>query len=288
MLNSYGIIHKYKIIPTILETFLNRLEEGYCRNHNPYHNNLHASDVTQTLHYILYQTGLMNWMTDLEIFATLLAALIHDYEHTGTTNNFHVKTGSEMALIYNDRSVLENHHLSSAFSLLKSEDCNILANLSTDEYRELRTLVINMVIATDMSFHAQKLNKIKKLVKSKDAKLDRTEALEMVLHCCDISNPAKPWELSRRWTMLVMEEFFHQGDLERDLSLPISPLCDRHSTYLPESQIGFIDFIVEPSFVGWYYVEMFMLYLILSCLLELTIELAINQCLNKKILTLLW
>lgn len=54
-------------------------------------------------------------MSDLEIFATLVAAIVHDYEHTGTTNNFHVMSGSDTALLYNDRAVLENHHISAAF-----------------------------------------------------------------------------------------------------------------------------------------------------------------------------
>jgi len=56
-----------------------------------------------------------NWLTDLEIFATLVAAIIHDFEHTGTTNNFHVMSGTETALLYNDRAVLENHHISASF-----------------------------------------------------------------------------------------------------------------------------------------------------------------------------
>ncbi|KAJ8867874.1 hypothetical protein PR048_031679 [Dryococelus australis] len=61
-----------------------------------------------------------NWMTDLEIFATLLAAIIHDYEHTGTTNNFHVMSGTETALLYNDRAVLENHHISASFRSVRT------------------------------------------------------------------------------------------------------------------------------------------------------------------------
>jgi calcium/calmodulin-dependent 3',5'-cyclic nucleotide phosphodiesterase len=56
-----------------------------------------------------------NWLTDLEIFAAIIAAIIHDFEHTGTTNSFHVMSGSETALLYNDRSVQENHHISAAF-----------------------------------------------------------------------------------------------------------------------------------------------------------------------------
>ena len=39
-----------------------------------------------------------------------------------------------------------------------------------------------------------------------------------------------------------------QGDLERDRGLPCSPLCDRQSTAVEQSQISFINFIVEPSF----------------------------------------
>ncbi|XP_068084842.1 dual specificity calcium/calmodulin-dependent 3',5'-cyclic nucleotide phosphodiesterase 1A [Anabrus simplex] len=247
LLNRYGMIHKFKVSPTTLETFLQRVEEGYCRYQNPYHNNVHAADVAQTIHYMLCQTGLMNWMTDLEIFATLVAALIHDFEHTGTTNNFHVMSGTETAMLYNDRAVLENHHVSASFRIMREEDCNILHNLSREEFREFRTLVIDMVLATDMSFHFQQLKNMKNLLTLEEPTVDKSKALSLVLHCCDISHPAKRWDLHHRWTMLLLEEFFRQGDKEHELGLPFSPLCDRKTTLVAESQIGFIEFIVEPS-----------------------------------------
>lgn len=189
----------------------------------------------------------MHWLTDLEIFATLVAALIHDYEHTGTTNNFHVMSGSDTAMLYNDRAVLENHHISAAFRVLKDDDCNILQNLSRDEYRELRTLIIDMVLATDMSFHFQQLKTMRNTLTLPEPSIDKSKAMALVLHCCDISHPAKKWDLHHKWTMLLLEEFFRQGDLERELGLPFSPLCDRNNTLVAESQIGFIEFIVEPS-----------------------------------------
>ncbi|XP_012271302.1 calcium/calmodulin-dependent 3',5'-cyclic nucleotide phosphodiesterase 1 isoform X2 [Orussus abietinus] len=247
LLNRYGMIHKFKVPPAVLETFLGRVEEGYCRHRNPYHNNLHAADVAQTMHYVLCQTGLMNWLTDLEIFATLVAAIIHDYEHTGTTNNFHVMSGSDTALLYNDRAVLENHHISASFRILREDECNILQNLSREEFREFRTLVIDMVLATDMSFHFQQLKNMKNLLSLAEPSVDKSKAVSLVLHCCDISHPAKRWDLHHRWTMQLLEEFFRQGDKERALGLPFSPLCDRNNTLVAESQIGFIEFIVEPS-----------------------------------------
>ncbi|XP_011647415.1 calcium/calmodulin-dependent 3',5'-cyclic nucleotide phosphodiesterase 1-like isoform X3 [Pogonomyrmex barbatus] len=247
LLNRYGMIQKFKVPPAVLECFLGRVEEGYCRHRNPYHNNLHAADVAQTMHYILCQTGLMNWLTDLEIFATLVAAIIHDYEHTGTTNNFHVMSGSDTALLYNDRAVLENHHISASFRILREDDCNILQNLSREEFREFRSLVIDMVLATDMSFHFQQLKNMKNLLSLAEPSVDKNKAVSLVLHCCDISHPAKRWDLHHRWTMQLLEEFFRQGDKERELGLPFSPLCDRNNTLVAESQIGFIEFIVEPS-----------------------------------------
>ncbi|XP_076664159.1 dual specificity calcium/calmodulin-dependent 3',5'-cyclic nucleotide phosphodiesterase 1A isoform X8 [Andrena cerasifolii] len=247
LLNRYGMIHKFKVPPAVLECFLGRVEEGYCRHRNPYHNNLHAADVAQTMHYILCQTGLMNWLTDLEIFATLVAAIIHDYEHTGTTNNFHVMSGSDTALLYNDRAVLENHHISASFRILKEDESNILQNLSREEFREFRSLVIDMVLATDMSFHFQQLKNMKNILSLAEPSVDKSKAVSLVLHCCDISHPAKRWDLHHRWTMQLLEEFFRQGDKERALGLPFSPLCDRNNTLVAESQIGFIEFIVEPS-----------------------------------------
>lgn len=247
LLNRYGLIHKFKISSGILENFLSSVEQGYCKYKNPYHNNLHAADVTQTVHYMLCEEGVANWLTDLEVLATVFAAVIHDYEHTGTTNNFHVMSRSETALIYNDRSVLENHHISAAFRLLADDDQNILSNLSKEEYKEFRLLVIEMVLATDMTSHFQQVKTMKTALSHHDISLDKPKALSLLLHCCDISHPCKEWRLHHRWTYLLMEEFFQQGDKEKELGLPYSPLCDRNTTLIAESQIGFIDFILYPT-----------------------------------------
>ncbi|CAG2163870.1 unnamed protein product [Oppiella nova] len=51
-------------------------------------------------------------------------------------------------------------------------------------------------------------------------------------------NPSKSFNLHYKWTKLLMEEFFRQGDMEKELGLPYSPLCDRNTTLIPQSQIG--------------------------------------------------
>ncbi|XP_069589341.1 dual specificity calcium/calmodulin-dependent 3',5'-cyclic nucleotide phosphodiesterase 1A isoform X3 [Ranitomeya imitator] len=188
-----------------------------------------------------------HWLTELEILAMILAAAIHDYEHTGTTNNFHIQTRSDAAILYNDRSVLENHHVSAAYRIMQEDDMNVLANLSKDDWRDLRTLVIEMVLSTDMSGHFQQIKTMRNTLQQPEG-IDKSKAMSLILHAADISHPAKPWDMHQRWTDLLMEEFFRQGDKESELGLPFSPLCDRKSTLVAQSQIGFIDFIVEPTF----------------------------------------
>uniref|UniRef100_A0A8V0ZHK1 Phosphodiesterase n=1 Tax=Gallus gallus TaxID=9031 RepID=A0A8V0ZHK1_CHICK len=243
LLTRYDLINRFKIPISALVSFVEALEVGYSKHKNPYHNLMHAADVTQTVHYLLFKTGVVHWLTELEIFAMIFAAAIHDYEHTGTTNNFHIQTRSDSAILYNDRSVLENHHVSAAYRLLQDdEEMNILSNLSKDDWREFRALVIEMVLATDMSCHFQQIKAMKNALQQPEG-IDKPKALSLLLHTADISHPAKAWDLHHRWTMSLLEEFFRQGDKEAELGLPFSPLCDRKSTMVAQSQIGFIDFI---------------------------------------------
>ncbi|XP_050606518.1 dual specificity calcium/calmodulin-dependent 3',5'-cyclic nucleotide phosphodiesterase 1A isoform X7 [Macaca thibetana thibetana] len=247
LFTRYDLINRFKIPVSCLITFAEALEVGYSKYKNPYHNLIHAADVTQTVHYIMLHTGIMHWLTELEILAMVFAAAIHDYEHTGTTNNFHIQTRSDVAILYNDRSVLENHHVSAAYRLMQEEEMNILVNLSKDDWRDLRNLVIEMVLSTDMSGHFQQIKNIRSNLQQPEG-IDRAKTMSLILHAADISHPAKSWKLHYRWTMALMEEFFLQGDKEAELGLPFSPLCDRKSTMVAQSQIGFIDFIVEPTF----------------------------------------
>ena len=59
-----------------------------------------------------YFVQVQDWLSSLEMLSLLFAAMIHDLEHTGTNNIFHKQSSSNLARLYNDKSVLENHHVS--------------------------------------------------------------------------------------------------------------------------------------------------------------------------------
>lgn len=67
---------------------------------------------------------------------------------------------------------------------------------------------------------------------------ERSKVFSLLLHMCDISHPGKPWHMHKEWSVRLAEEFYRQGDREKSLALPLSPLCDRNNGNLPTSQIG--------------------------------------------------
>lgn len=113
-------------------------------------------------------------------------------------------------------------------------DINITVTVT---FRELRNSVIEIVLATDMSTHFVQIKTMKNMLSLPEG-IDKMKALCLIVHACDISHASKPWELHSKWTEGVLEEFFRQGDLEASMGLPYSPLCDRHTVHVAESQIG--------------------------------------------------
>ncbi|KAF4322093.1 hypothetical protein JM18_002172 [Phytophthora kernoviae] len=154
----------------------------------------------------------------------------------------------------------ENYHVAQSFLVMKNADLNVLGELAPDDFKYARDMIIQMVLATDMSKHFEDVALFKTNILS--ASLDegtlaiksvgdKKLLLKMILHTCDVSNPAKDREIMLRWTDRVVEEFFIQGEMEKQLSLPVSPFMDRDTIVIKKMQVGFADFIVAPLFSVW-------------------------------------
>ncbi|ORZ37306.1 hypothetical protein BCR44DRAFT_26328 [Catenaria anguillulae PL171] len=237
-----------------VERFFTRLEASYRLN--PYHNSIHGTDVMHGAHYFLTTLGMSDLISIEERLACILAAACHDVDHPGVTNAFLVETRSDLAVRYNDQSVLENHHAAKAFELLLgNNETNFLACLPKKTLQHLRQCMIKMVLATDMAMHYELHTKFKNKVSGaginvKDVK-DRQLLMEISIKCADVSNPTRPPHLSQKWTELVMNEFYQQGDIERSLNIPISRFMDRFSPGIGKCQLGFIEFVVLPLYETW-------------------------------------
>ncbi|VDD81565.1 unnamed protein product [Mesocestoides corti] len=246
ILKRRGLINKFKIPHWNLVRYLRSVEAHY-NTYTPYHNKIHAADVVQSVHVLLQAPALDSVFTDLELAAVIIACAVHDVNHPGVTNQYLVNTNDALAILYNDSSVLENYHLAVAFNLLTFPGCDILVNLTRKQRLAFRRMVIDMVLSTDMSKHMSLLADLKTMVETKkvagsgilnlDNYTDRMQILQNMVHCADLSNTAKPLELYTKWTHRLMDEFFLQGDRERAAGLDISPMCDRETATVENSQV---------------------------------------------------
>jgi hypothetical protein len=194
-----------------------------------------------------------------DFFCMLFAAIVHDVGHPGLNNVWHVKSNHPVAIRYNDKAVLENMHISIAYSLsYEDENANIFKSMSREKFDAVRASVILLVLATDMTQHFAKLGKLKTRVDAcKNAgtpfpepgkKEDKDLLMENILHACDIANPAQRTSIYLMWTDRVLQEFFEQGDREKGKNLAVSMFMDRDTTNIAKMQIGFISFVVTPLY----------------------------------------
>ncbi|EFJ46426.1 3'5'-cyclic nucleotide phosphodiesterase, partial [Volvox carteri f. nagariensis] len=272
LMQREGLVERFRMEPLRLARLLRTLESGYPAS-NPYHNSAHAADVLHTLHVLLHGAQLTeHYLDKLGLMAAYFAAIVHDYGHPGLTNDFLVATSHPLALRYNDRSPLESHHAAAAFTLLADRpDLDVTTGLSAAERAAFRKQarggaggpVVELVLATDMKQHFAILNQFntRHLVPcmgrhSKNIStltncvslpyFCRTRRTQVMLKASDIGHLGASLDRHKRWLTGLEEEFFRQGDQERQRGLPVSPLFDRAKQGVSKSQVGFYDFVALP------------------------------------------
>ena len=168
LFERHGLRQTFDISVDTLCSFLAGLEASYRRV--PYHGQQHGACVTQGAHFFVTSEALRGVIaTPLDMLSLLFGALVHDVNHDAKNNAFHSATASDLALLYSDQSVLEMHHLATAFRLLRKPECNIAAKLSRDDARTMRTTVISMVLATDLAKNFEVINAFKTMLEPADA-----------------------------------------------------------------------------------------------------------------------
>mmetsp|Transcript_22213 Transcript_22213/g.61423 ORF Transcript_22213/g.61423 Transcript_22213/m.61423 type:complete len:442 (+) Transcript_22213:85-1410(+) len=250
LLELHNLMEGWKVNRQTVENFLLRVEAGYSAN--SYHNNVHATDVTQTAAIIL---GALAKQVDeipkMDVFCIIMASAVHDLGHLGVNNDFLINSRHPRATTYNDKSVNENYHIARAFELARTnKGCDIFELFTFDEQKKCRQLMIDVVLATDMAIHFELLknfNSQMEAVPDVNQWEDRNLLYRMIVHLADIANPSRPFGLARPWAERVIQEFCEQGDKEQQAGLSVSPFCNKATMNMPRAQLGFIDIFVKPT-----------------------------------------
>ncbi|KAK3698569.1 3',5'-cyclic-nucleotide phosphodiesterase [Vermiconidia calcicola] len=243
-----------------------------------YHNWRHAVDVTQSVYCFIRDVRLCppaeqeGWrpkelnaverlLTPRDGLILLVSAIGHDVGHPGVNNAFLVACNHPLAQTYNDKSVLENYHCA-AYSQLLRRHWPALSNIAG-----FRATMISTILATDMQRHFEymkSLNDLKAKTEASDAGVDdwsdndrestRELIMALLMKAADISNVARPFDISSAWAKLLMDEFARQGELESELQIPTclfgGPPDNEDILAAAQSQKGFMSLFGYPLFQG--------------------------------------
>ncbi|XP_013806600.2 cone cGMP-specific 3',5'-cyclic phosphodiesterase subunit alpha' [Apteryx mantelli] len=251
-----NVVEKFKVPAEVLTRWMYTVRKGY--RDITYHNWRHGFNVGQTMFTLLMTGKIKKYYTDLEAFAMVAAAFCHDIDHRGTNNLYQMKSAAPLAKLHGS-SILERHHLEYSKTLLQDESLNIFQNLNKQQFETVLHLFEVAIIATDLALYFKKRTMFQKIVDAIEKMETEDEAIKyisidptkkevimaMMMTGCDLSAITKPWEVQSKVALMVANEFWEQGDLERTVlqQQPI-PMMDRNKgDELPKLQVGFIDFV---------------------------------------------
>lgn len=268
-----NVLADFHVPEPIFQAFWQEVENKYV-NENPYHNFRHGCDVAHTVYKLITDSRIHMVLSQLEVFALITAALAHDIGHPGLNNGYLIASKHKFALMHNDRSPLENMHCAVVYEIFTTPSTNILLSLDRSQWREARKIILTCILGTDMAHHFEQISKTQLFCEVNKADVhsfcsgetdeieilkeskDRLFVMELCLHCADVSNPYKSFNICQKWAEVVVQEFCAQGDREKLEGLEVSPMMDRATVNVNNMQLGFIEFVVSPlitAFVNIFY-----------------------------------
>lgn len=252
MFVSLGVIRKLQVPFQKLVQFVCTVRA--CYTDCPYHNWTHAVDVTQFIFSCVMRGRLRLYLQDIELFALLLASICHDIDHRGLNNSFHKKAKTALGILYEERPIMEMHHSALSIRLLGLPENDLLEGIdSQTEKSHFFDFFVKIILATDMDKHSAYIKEFEEITSNFDKRNERHRLLlaQILMKAGNMSNTTRPFEVASDMAHCLNDEFFKQGDLEKQLGIELSQGCDRSKAEnLSVSQINFYDFFALPLFTA--------------------------------------
>lgn len=247
---------------TVFEWLDRVTQEGY--NKLPYHSVVHAADVLQTSFYWVTRedSKLLSTLTKEDIFAMLIAATIHDYQHPGVSHPYLIQADHTSRYIYNDIDVLENFHLCQAFKVMKQLD--IFKYLNRQQKKTVHRNIVGCVLATnfghqneliyemqndkkyhDMSFDQDSSGQSGGKLKKKEIRKTRSILRPLLLHASDISHCCKKLEIHKEWSERYWREWHTEKEMLKSKGVIPTGVSRRD---FPKEQVFFFELWCLPFY----------------------------------------
>eukprot|EP01054_Gregarina_sp_Poly1_P008358 Gregarina_sp_Poly_1__8357@NODE_48_length_17742_cov_51_152532_g42_i0_p3_GENE_NODE_48_length_17742_cov_51_152532_g42_i0NODE_48_length_17742_cov_51_152532_g42_i0_p3_ORF_typecomplete_len588_score78_71PDEase_I/PF00233_19/2_9e55_NODE_48_length_17742_cov_51_152532_g42_i077249487 len=235
----------------VINNMLICLGNLYWRS-NPFHNEMHAANSAHFYALLLKYLQLNN-APEQETMAGIVAALGHDVGHPGRNSNFYQRTNSMMSVVYSDDSVMENAHGSTLIRFIMTcPETNIFEGLTAVEVRDIRRLIVELILATDIMKHFEYMSNFRLCAMSPDFDYKQNpEHRKRVYHLCikaaDAFFGCLEWSSHKEWVLRSCEERYQQGQDEKTMLLSPSPWCNREAPeQVPQFCMTYLDRVLTP------------------------------------------
>ncbi|KAG8729500.1 3',5'-cyclic-nucleotide phosphodiesterase [Ceratobasidium sp. 423] len=239
--------------------------------------------------------GRIGVLRNVDVFALLLAAVGHDVGHPGLSNAFMTNADTPLSRVFDHKSSLEQLHCalllrlmhkygmghllmtrpsppaktpsggkSALVSYASSPGLNATYQQSSMEHglrqpHGFRWLLVQTVLATDMSVHFDWIMRFKEYASSGSTggfrsvpeDEERLMICQALIKCGDISNPTRPHAVSEHWSRVLLEEWACQATFEQELDLPVTVVnvdIANGAKQQAQGQVNFIDIFTQPLF----------------------------------------
>lgn len=258
MFDDAHIMKDFNIDDKKWASFINEVQRLYDHRNNPFHNFKHGISVLHSTYYILRYSRASDFFDKIGTAAMLFAALMHDIDHSGKTNVYEMNSGSEIAIRYNDSSILESHHAATAFMIIKESKYAIFENMDFATRTKFRKIALHGILMTDVKHHFSHLQKFSTKINEGTFNPVQAENEEdflllvgQIVHTSDLYVPTKQVDHSSKWSILINDEFMAQNKAEKENNLPETPFYKNldKMKVRAKSEKFFVEKIVTPLWV---------------------------------------
>ncbi|CAJ1954887.1 unnamed protein product [Cylindrotheca closterium] len=199
---------------------------------NEFRNFHHASHVAHIAHLLVQSLQKHSdeehpvAFDPLVRFAIVLSALVHDIGHTGVSNARLKVENPQLAEKYSNKSISEQNAVDTAWNIFMADEHQNLREFlfgsSVAECKRLRELMVNGVMATDLSDPVLKALRKRRWTKaSSDANTKSTLIMEHILQVSSVGHHFQEWGIFLDWNEReFLEDFlaFLEGRISEDPS----------------------------------------------------------------------
>ncbi|XP_041979931.1 cAMP and cAMP-inhibited cGMP 3',5'-cyclic phosphodiesterase 10A-like [Aricia agestis] len=217
-----------------------------CYRNNTYHNAEHAFSFTHTMYLILKNNA--ERFDFIETAGLMIAGLCHDVDHPGYNNSFLALRQHPLARMYKS-SMLEHHHYYITKKIVK--DKNLLGHLPEDDQSKILKEMKYNILCTDLAVYFQVRAQLTPVITEDAFDWNNAEHKKLLkgilMTTCDLSGSCKPFNIAKSNANAVYEEFYNQGDKERELGYtPLRMMDRRRRGKRAAEQLQFIAVVLQP------------------------------------------